>query len=93
MIIKDSTDENLDTSMLDVEDIAQRTLNFLNSDIYVLIRQMMMEPLSEMLEKGRSVEEINNSQFRVEKEHVENAYKKIRPSLLVEEINEYKKWQ
>ena len=46
MIIKDSASEDLDTSMLDPEDIAQRTLNYLNSDIYVLMRQMMMEPLT-----------------------------------------------
>ena len=31
--------------------------------------------------------------LRVEKEHVERAYKKIRPSLLVEEIGEYQRWQ
>jgi SpoVK/Ycf46/Vps4 family AAA+-type ATPase len=79
--------------MLNVEDIAQRTLNFLNSDIYVLIRQIMMEPLHEMIQKGRTVEEINSEVIKVSPHHIESAYSKIKPSLLVEEINEYKKWQ
>lgn len=45
--------------MLDPDDIAQRTLNYLNSDIYVLIRQMMMEPYKQMIEQGKSTEEIS----------------------------------
>ncbi len=56
--------------MLNVEDIAQRTLNFMNSDIYVLIRQIMMEPLHEMIQKGRSVEEINSEIIKVSPHHI-----------------------
>lgn len=79
--------------MLDPEDIAQRTLNYLNSDIYVLVRQMMMEPLKEMVQKGMSVEEIQGEKMKVNEEHIKQAYSKIRPSILVQELGEYKEWR
>lgn len=31
--------------------------------------------------------------MKVSEEHIVSAYNKIRPSILVEQINEYKKWQ
>jgi SpoVK/Ycf46/Vps4 family AAA+-type ATPase len=46
-----------------------------------------------MVEKGRSVEEIANERMKVSQENIQTAYSKIRPSILVQEINEYKEWQ
>ncbi len=60
MILKECEEESIDVSMIDPNDVAQRTINYLNSDLYVLLRQMMMEPYREMVENGMVIENIRN---------------------------------
>ena len=73
----------------DIKDIANKTNNYSNSDLMELCREAAFEPVRE-----KTMEEILNlDKFRaLVKNDLENAIKKIRPSLIKKIIDELIKW-
>ena len=73
----------------DIKDIAKKTNNYSNSDLMELCREAAYEPVRE-----KTMEEILNlDKFRpLVKKDLENAVKKIRPSLNKQIIDELFKW-
>ncbi|MCS7121573.1 MAG: CDC48 family AAA ATPase [Archaeoglobaceae archaeon] len=80
-------------SDVNLDELAEKTEGYSGADIEAVCREAAMLAIREKVRHGMSREEINriSKEIKIEKRHIEEALKKVKPSLTKEDIERYER--